>query len=100
MLKFTSIPNAPFEEAAPPPPPHLTLLALLNRMTLAERAAIRASGDPVVGDLMFLLQAAKYVDLSRQQTVDGISYLEAEGLLAEGRAAEILSAEILPEERP
>ncbi len=79
----------------PPPPPvpremQLTKLQFLRLFTTAERIAIRASSDPVIVDFMQLLDLAQDVRLDDPDTVQGVHYLESEGLIAPGRAAEIL----------
>jgi len=79
----------------PPPPPvprelQLTKLQFLRLFTTGERIAIRASTDPVIVDFMQLLDLAQDVRLDDPDTVQGVHYLESEGLIAAGRAAEIL----------
>ena len=88
--------------AALPPETKVTKLAFKQRMTAAERIAIRtaASTDPIVFDFMDLVDSAIYIDLARQDTQDGVNYLESAGLLAAGRAAQILTAPITQDERP
>lgn len=81
-------------------PKHITHLAFAQRMTKAERTAIRTSTNEDVQDIMFLFNSAKYIDLDRADTIAGVNALEALGILGAGRADEILSAEIKPEERP
>ena len=85
-----------------PPNMRVTKLAFKQRMTAAERIAIRtaASTDPIVFDFMDLVDSATYIDLARQDTQDGVNYLEAQGHLAAGRANEILTNAIQAEERP
>ena len=79
-----------------PPPPEtpremqLTKLQFLRLFTTAERIAIRASSDPVIVDFLQLLDLAQDVRLDDPDTVQGVHYLEAEGLIAHGRAHEIL----------
>jgi hypothetical protein len=99
MLNFADVTTLqPPSEA--PLPPHITLLALLNRFTAEERKRIRTSVDPRVQDLLFLLQNSKFVDLSREQTRQGLTYLEATGMIGPGRAEQIATAPIHQEERP
>lgn len=73
------------------PPCRLTRLAYSLRFSLEERIAIRQSADPIVADIQHLLSLAEYVDVTDPVTVQGVEYLEAVGLLAEGRAQEILA---------
>ena len=46
------------------------------------------------------VNAAKYIDLARQDTIDGVTALETAGILASGRASEILNNPIQDIERP
>lgn len=62
----------------------------LARFTLAERAVIRASTDTIVQDLMFLLDAATYIDLNDSTLAQGIGYLGMIGLVESHRVQEIL----------
>lgn len=82
----------------------ITQLAFLNRFTDAEAIAIdlASQGASVEAAAMRRYQkkvdAATYIDLSRQDTRDGVLALESIGLLAEGRATEILDTAVQPEE--
>ena len=69
----------------------LTKLAFLNRFTMSERMSIRASTDPIVFDIMNLLQNAEYVNVNDQNTMQGVGYLAMIGLIANERVAEILT---------
>ena len=69
----------------------LTKLNFLNRFTMSERVTIRASSDPVVKDIMNLLEVADYVDVTDPNTVQGVGYLSAVGLIQSSRIAEILA---------
>lgn len=68
----------------------ITRLAFQRRFTLAERIAIRESTDPIVVDYREMGQLAEAIDLADADVVVGLHYLEAEGLIAQGRAVEIL----------
>lgn len=68
----------------------ITRLAFKLRFATQERIAIRASADPVVFDFMDLLETAEEVNLADPELVAGVGYLEANGLIADGRALEIL----------
>ena len=71
--------------------PHkLTKLQFLNRFTMQERIAIRSSIDPIVNDIMNLLDAAEYVNTADQNTVMSIGYLSSVGLVESNRVSEIL----------
>lgn len=78
----------------------ITKLAFKQRMTQAERIAIReaAKTNGMVYDFQDLLDSATYVDLTRQDTIAGVNQLEEAGLLGAGRANEILTAPVQPEE--
>lgn len=67
----------------------LTQLAFLRRFTAQERIAIRSSSDPVIIDFLHLVNLAQDVNLDDPDTADGLAYLEAQQLIAQGRAAEI-----------
>lgn len=69
----------------------LTKLNFLNRFTITERLAIRASTDPIVNDIMKLLEVAEYVDTTDTNTINGVGYLSAVGLLASNRVPEVLA---------
>lgn len=69
----------------------VTKLKFLSRFTLQERIAIRASIDPVVVDIMSLMEAAEYVSLVDPNTIQGIQYLALVGLLTSIRVQEVLS---------
>ena len=62
----------------------------LARFTMNERIAIRDSADPIVRDLMFMLEAAAYVDVVDPLVVQGINYLAAVNLIAASRVQELL----------
>lgn len=90
------------EPVEPVPDMRITKLAFKSRMTTSERIAIREAGlsDPVVFDFMDLLSDATFIDLSRDDTINGVNYLESQGHVAVGRASEILTNPIEDEERP
>ena len=46
------------------------------------------------------VRSATYIDLSREDTIDGVNALVPFGVITEERALEILTDEILEEERP
>lgn len=69
----------------------LTKLDFLNRFTLNERLAIRASADPVVADIMKLLEVATYVSVHDAATVQGVNYLASVNLVEATRVMEILA---------
>lgn len=98
------------------PPPsaerHITQLALGRRFTTPERVALElAALDNPAGTTQQRQQAAalrvyladvaaaRYIDLDRADTRAGVQALEADGLLASGRAAQILDAPVQAAER-
>jgi hypothetical protein len=82
------------------PPRHISKLKFKQRMTTAERIAIRAAAEttPEVYDFMDLLSDATFADLDDPTLISGVNALEPLGLLAAGRASEILNAPIQPHE--
>ena len=76
----------------PPRELQITKLQFLRLFTAPERIAIRASSDTVIVDFLQLLDLAQDVRLDDPDTIQGMYYLESEGLIAAGRAAEILGA--------
>ncbi len=59
----------------------------------AEFAAIAASPDPVVKQLMLAIQVSPEIDIAAQSTINGVAYLVFAGLLSEARAAAVLATE-------
>jgi len=84
----------------------VTRLAFLSRFTDAEAVAIDLAGigetaeAATVRRYVSKIEAAAFIDLSREDTRSGVQALEALGILAAGRAAEILDAPIQPHEVP
>ena len=78
----------------------ITKLAFKQRLTQSERIAIRtaAATNPIVYDFLDIMDSATFIDLSRQDTIDGVNAMEAAGLLAVGRADEILNNPVQPDE--
>lgn len=73
-----------------PATPQMSKLQFLRLFTPVERIAIRSSRDPIVADFLQLLDIASEVQLTDDDTVAGVRYLEQQGLLTAGRSAEIL----------
>jgi hypothetical protein len=69
----------------------VTRLAFLSRFTLEERINIRSSNDPIVQDIMKLLEATNTVVLTDPTTTMSVGYLAQAGLIAPTRVAEILA---------
>ena len=92
ILGDDEVPNyAP--EPSPPRETILTQLGFLRRFTAQERIAIRASTDPVIIDFLHLVNLAQDIELDDPDTVAGLAYLEAQQLIAAGRADEIRGLE-------
>ena len=106
-----------FIAPAPPEPAPLptivTRLAFRNRFSQPEKVALEMASLDNPGASMPQRQqaaglrayladvaAASFIDLSRPETRAGVQFLEAAGMLADGRALEILDAPVQPEERP
>lgn len=100
------------EPAAPIADLRITKLAFRNRFTHAEKAGIElAALDNPTADMQTRMQAASlraylkdvdaatFIDLSRQDLADGVNSLETLGVIAASRALEILSHEISDVER-
>lgn len=62
----------------------------LSRFTIQERSSIRASSDPIVLDIMNMLELAEYVSVVDPTTIQSVQYLAAIGLIGSNRVAEIL----------
>lgn len=69
----------------------MSKLSFLNRFTLQERMAARASSDPVIVDILKMLDLAEIVDLNYPPTIQGIQYMAAVGILTAERAQAVLS---------
>jgi hypothetical protein len=95
-----------------PPPPvdtpqpvvvddRITRLAFINRFTMDEWIAIDAgtANVPTLKYFIAKVNAARYIELGRLETRNGVKLIEANGLIAAGRVAEILDAPIRDIER-
>ncbi len=94
VLGFTGQGFLPVPDPEPPAPPrNISAIAFKQRLTGAERRAIRAASatDEVIADFLDLLNTpgAGLVDLDHADTVNGCAYLVAQELLSSERAAEI-----------
>lgn len=63
----------------------------LRRFTLMERIAIRSAraADPVIDDLLAMLESTDTVRLAHQDILSGLAHLQQHGYLTPERAAEI-----------
>ena len=86
-------------------PKKITRLAFLNRFTDAEAIALDLAsiGTTVeaasIRRYMQKVNAATFIDLTREDTIDGVGQLESVGLIGTGRADQILGAPIAEQER-
>lgn len=79
----------------PPSPPErrVTPLEFFNLFTVPEQVAIFGSASGEVKMLTARASAATFVDLDNAEVADGVNYLEAAGLIGEGRAAQVIAGE-------
>ena len=77
---------------APTPDPQMTRLAFMDQFTNAELVAIYTAAKSSVEIEIFLekTRAAQDINLTDVRTREGVTSLEAAGLIGAGRAAEIL----------
>jgi len=85
----------------PEKPEHMTVKAARLRFTFEERVAIEIAAEtsPIVHVFLQDLASSLYIDRNDQDFINGLHALEAEGLIAEGRAVEIQSAPVQDHER-
>lgn len=69
----------------------LTRYEFRSQFTTAEKIAMYDSTDTIIKIFLDDIQAAEYIDVTDQATIDGVAYLEAQGLIAAGRATDILA---------
>lgn len=79
----------------------ITRLAFINRFTMDEWIALDTASASVPTIKYFLMQvnAARYIDLGRDDVKMGVHLLAANGMLGQARASEILDTPILQLER-
>lgn len=65
-------------------------LEFMTRFTIQERLAAKSSTDPVVQDVLNLLNLAEFVDITDSNTINGVMYLAYVGIITQQRAVEIL----------
>lgn len=95
--------NGQFER--PPSPaqkPIITKLAMINRFEDSEYVGIltAAKTDVEVEAWNNRFNAASYVDLSNQETIDGMNFLVSKNLITAARANEILTTPVSSDEVP
>jgi len=64
-------------------------LEFMRLFTVQERVAIRTAGDPVLDDFLDMVRVAGSVLMDDPMVVQGLAYLQVQGLLTPERAAEI-----------
>lgn len=69
----------------------LTKLEFLSRFTMEERIAMRSSTDPILADIVKLVEIAEFIDLGDTQTQQSVGYLGMIGILSPTRVTEVLS---------
>ena len=69
----------------------LTRYEFRSRFTAAEKVAMYDSTDTMVRVFLDDVQAAESINVTDQDTVDGVAYLASLGLIAAGRDDEILA---------
>lgn len=74
-----------------PPRNNLTRYEFRSRFTTAEKVAMYDSTDTIIKIFLDDIQAAQYIDVTDQATIDGVAYLETQGLIAAGRSTDILA---------
>lgn len=70
----------------------LTRYEFRSRFTTPEKVAMYDSTDTIIKIFLDDIQAAEYIDVTDQATIDGVAYLEAQGLIAAGRSTDILAS--------
>ena len=68
----------------------LTRYEFRNRFTAAEKVAMYDSTDTMIRVFLDDVQAAEYIDVNNQNTIDGVNHLVSEGIITSGRATEVL----------
>lgn len=89
-------------KATPAPQSKITKLAFKMRFTDVERKTIRAAAkvNEDIEDFWDLVKDANYIDLSLQEVINGVKFLETSSLLVAGRANEILTNPVQAHEIP
>lgn len=75
----------------PPPRTQLTRYEFRSRFTTPEKMAMYDSTDTIIKIFLDDIQSAQYIDVTDQVTIDGVAYLEDQGLIAAGRSTDILA---------
>jgi hypothetical protein len=88
--------NVVGQAANDPPMPfpdrvRLTRYEFRSRFTAAEKVVMYDSTDTMVRVFLDDIQSADNINVSEQDTIDGVAYLTAVGLIAAGRDVEILA---------
>ena len=75
----------------PPPRNQLTRYEFRSRFAAPEKVAMYESTDTIIRIFLDDIQSAEYIDVTDQATIDGVAYLETQGLIAAGRSTDILA---------
>lgn len=104
--QWVELPPQPEPLPVAEPVAQITRLAFLSRFTDEEAVALDLASIGATVEAATLrrylskVNAASFIDLSREDTRAGVQALEPMGILAEGRALEILDAPIQAHEVP
>lgn len=99
LVDLTKAEQAAFDALPPPPPPAappLNFLGFLALFTADEQAAIVNSTDPRVKLFCLMAAGAAFVDLTDPRVAQGTKLLEAQALIAAGRADQVLAGQAAP----
>lgn len=69
----------------------LSKLEFLTKFTMQERINARISDDPIVKDMLSLIDIAEFINLDDPNTIQSLQYLTYKGILTPERANEILT---------
>jgi hypothetical protein len=69
----------------------LSKIEFLTRFTMQERIAARSSVDPIIKDMLSLIDLAEFINLDDPNTQQAVGYLAMVGILTNERATEILT---------
>ena len=85
-----SVPSNATVNPAPPAIRHITTRAFMQRLTQAERIALRASTDDIVIDMLDDIRMASYIDLDNATLAAGLGYLDSLGLIATAQVTDMV----------
>lgn len=84
---------SPRPPAEPVEAPIMTVLQFRDRYTLAEKTGIytAAESDPMIRVILDDLNNAEFVDITDQDTIDGVDYLISSGVIDASRRDDLLA---------